>query len=112
MKRHCLTLDLKADEASIKAYDDWHTKVWPQVIHNIISSGIKSMEIYRVGNRLFMIMEVSNSFSFEKKAKVESSNKRVQEWEALMLQYQQPLPFAKPGEKWVLMNKIFDLNQQ
>jgi len=33
----------------------------------------------------------------------------VQEWEKLMWKYQQALPKAKPGEKWVLMNKIFEL---
>ncbi|WP_315824690.1 hypothetical protein [Paraflavitalea speifideaquila] len=27
-----------------------------------------------------------------------------------MWQYQQALPSAKPGEKWLLMNKIFDMN--
>lgn len=112
MIRHCLTLDLKDSEESIKAYDAWHAKVWPHVIHNIISLGIKDMQIYRVSTRLFMIMEVSNSFSFEKKALVESSNKKVQEWNALMLEFQEPLSYAKPGEKWVLMKKIFDLNQQ
>ncbi len=111
MKRHCLTLDLKDNEESIKAYDAWHSKVWPHVIHNIISSGIKEMQIYRVNTRLFMIIDVNSSFSFEKKASLESVNKKVQEWNALMLEFQEPLTYAKPGEKWVLMEKIFDLNQ-
>lgn len=112
MIRHCLTLDLKDSEESIATYDEWHAKVWPHVIHNIISLGIKEMQIYRVNTRLFMVMEVNNTFSFEKKALVESSNKKVQEWNSLMLQFQEPLAYAKPGEKWVLMKKIFDLNQQ
>lgn len=111
MKRHCLTLDLKNNEEMIKAYDEWHAKVWPQVIHNMISLGIREMQIYRVKTRLFMIIDVNDSFSFEKKASVESSNKKVQEWNALMLEFQEPLSYAKPGEKWVLMDKIFDLNQ-
>jgi L-rhamnose mutarotase len=29
-----------------------------------------------------------------------------------MWKYQQALPMAKPGEKWLLMDKIFDLKQQ
>jgi len=28
----------------------------------------------------------------------------------LMWKYQQALPSAKPGEKWVLMEKIFSVN--
>ena len=67
------------------------------------------MEIYRVSNRLFMIMEVNDDFSFEKKAMADAANEKVAEWEQLMWKYQQELPVAKPGEKWVLMGKIFSL---
>ena len=109
MKRYCFALDLKDDEELIKSYDHWHQKVWPQVIQSIFDSGIKNMEIYRISNRLFMIMEVGNEFTLEKKAKMDKDNFTVQEWEKLMWEFQQKLPFAKPGEKWVLMNKIFDI---
>jgi len=57
---------------------------------------------------MFMIMEVRDDFSFEGKDKMDKANPAVQEWEKLMWTYQQALPFAKPGEKWVLMKKIFD----
>jgi len=33
----------------------------------------------------------------------------VQEWEALMWKYQQPLPMARPGDKWLPMERIFKL---
>ena len=54
-----------------------------------------------------MIMEVRVGFSFKIKALADESNEKVQEWERLMWKYQQALPFAKPGEKWVAMKKIF-----
>ncbi|MBK0384157.1 L-rhamnose mutarotase [Pedobacter sp. SD-b] len=111
MIRYCFALDLVDDQELIKAYEDWHQKVWPQIIHSIVVSGIKNLEIYRVGNRLFMIMEVTSKFSFEKKVETDNKNPKVQEWEELMWKFQQPLPFAKSGEKWVLMDKIFDLNK-
>lgn len=58
-----------------------------------------------------MMMEVNDDFSFEKKAEADRSNKKVQEWEELMLQFQQPLTGSVNGEKWVLMNKIFELTE-
>jgi L-rhamnose mutarotase len=109
MDRYCLTLDLKDDPILIAEYEAWHQKVWPEIIHSIRSSGIENMQIYRFANRLFMIMEVNKKFSFEKKRTADAGNAKVQEWEELMWNYQQAIPGVKAGEKWVLMNKIFEL---
>lgn len=110
MKRYCLAVDLKNDEQLIAEYEQYHVRIWPEIEKSIRDAGITSMEIYRMGNRLFMIMEATDDFSFEKKAAMDAGNARVQEWEELMWHYQQALPTAKKGEKWVLMKKIFDLN--
>lgn len=110
MKRHCLALDLKDDASLIAEYEAYHRNVWPEILKSIHESGIEKMEIYRTGNRLFMIMEVNDTFSFEAKAHADQSNPKVQEWEQLMWKYQQALPGAKPGEKWKLMEKIFQTN--
>jgi L-rhamnose mutarotase len=111
MKRYCLAVDLVDDSTLIAEYEQWHIreKAWPEIIKSIIDSGIIDMQIYRVANRLFMIMEVDDTFSFERKAAMDADNPKVQEWEQLMWKFQQPMPFAKPGEKWVLMNQIFKL---
>ena len=109
MKRHCLTVDLKNDAGLIAEYEQQHKAIWPEIALSIRDAGIEHMEIYRVENRLFMIMEVSDDFSFEKKRASDEANTRVQEWENLMWKYQQALPYARPGEKWVLMEKIFQL---
>ena len=108
MKRYGLALDLKDDPRLIAAYEACHQQVWPEILKSIHDSGIVHMEIYRTGNRLFMIMEVRDDFSFEQKSIADSANPTVQKWETLMWNYQQALPFAKPGEKWVLMEKIFE----
>src|SRR6185436_6682895 len=109
MKRYCLTLDLKNDPTSINAYKEHHKAVWPEITQSIKDSGIYSMEIYLQTNRLFMIMETKDSFSFYAKSVQDAANPKVQEWEALMWKYQQALPTAAPGEKWMLMEKIFQL---
>ncbi|MEJ7589842.1 MAG: L-rhamnose mutarotase [Ferruginibacter sp.] len=109
MKKYCLACDLKDDDDLIKEYEAHHLDVWPEILESIRSAGIEQMEIYRLGNRLFMIMEVDDTFSFERKATADQSNKTVVEWEQMLWKYQQALPVAKPGEKWVLMDKIFAL---
>ncbi len=109
MKRYCLALDLKNDPQLIAVYEAHHKNVWPEIIASIKDAGIVSMEIYRIMNRLFMIMETTDDFSFEKKSASDSANEKVQQWEELMWKYQQTLPIAKPGEKWILTEKIFEL---
>ena len=108
-RRYCLALDLKDDPDLIADYERHHESVWPEITRSIRGAGIEDMEIYRVGNRLCMVMEVSEEFSFEAKAAADRADPRVQEWEALMWKYQQPLPMARPGEKWLLMERIFKL---
>jgi len=109
MKKYCLALDLKDDPKLIAEYEDYHKNVWPEIIESIKGSGIEVLDIYRTGNRMFMIIEADDNFSFEKKTAMDANNPKVQEWENLMWKFQQALPGAKRGEKWILMDKIFEL---
>jgi L-rhamnose mutarotase len=108
-RRYCLTLDLKDDPKLIADYKRYHQKIWPEITRSIKDAGIEDMEIYLLGTRMFMIMEVNEMFSFEAKKKADELNPKVQEWEALMWRFQQSLPEAEPGEKWLLMDRIFSL---
>ena len=111
MKKYCLALDLKDDVDKINEYKDYHQDIWPEISKSLKDSGILNAEIYNTGNRLFMIIEVDITFSFENKLKMDLENPKVQEWEELMWNYQQALPQSEKGSKWVLMDKIFDLNK-
>jgi L-rhamnose mutarotase len=108
-RRFCLTLDLKDDPKLIAEYKRYHEKIWPEIKESIKNSGIRDMEIYLLGTRMFMIMEVDDKFSFDAKSEADRGNPKVQEWEKLMWKFQEPLPQAKPGEKWMLMERIFKL---
>ena len=110
-RRYCLTLDLKGDSNLIAEYTRHHERVWPEITKSIKDSGIEDMEIYLLGTRMFMVMEVNEKFSFEAKAEADRDNPKVREWEELMWKFQQPLPEAKPGEKWLLMDRIFKLEK-
>ena len=109
MKRFALTLDLKNDPKLIEQYIRHHESVWPEILESIRGSGITGMEIFHVDTRLFMLMETTDAFTFEHKNKLDQENVKVQEWERLMDEYQQRLPFATNDEKWVLMHRIFKL---
>lgn len=108
-RRYCLALDLKDDPQLINEYKRYHQNVWPEITQSIRDSGIEAMEIYLLGTRMFMIMDVNAGFSFDAKAEADRNNPKVQEWEKLMWRFQQPTPQARPGEKWLLMETIFTL---
>jgi L-rhamnose mutarotase len=110
-RRFCLTLDLKDDPKLIAEYKRYHKQIWPEITESIKDSGIEDMEIYLFGTRMFMIIEVNESFSFEAKAKADQSNPKVQAWETLMGTFQKVLPQAQPGEKWLLMERVFKLEE-
>lgn len=112
MTRYALALDLNDDPALIAEYEAYHKAVWPEILESIRSAGILNMEIYRLANRLFMIMEVSDNFRFEAKAAADAANTKVQEWEQLMWRYQKAIPGGKEGEKWRLMECIFSLKSE
>lgn len=109
MNKFCFALDLIDDPELIAEYEQYHQNVWSEVKQSILNSGIINMEIYRVQNRLFMIVEADENFSFRAKNEADKNNPKVQEWEELMWKFQQQLPNSKPGEKWQLMDKIFSL---
>ncbi len=109
MQRFCLTLDLIDDPESIKEYEQHHApgSAWPKVTQHDLDCGIVNIEIFRSGNRMCMLLETDDAFTWEKKAEMDSQNPVIAEWESLMWTYQQAIPWAREGEKWVLMKRIF-----
>ncbi len=111
MRRYCLALDLKDDPALIAEYEQLHREIWPEIRKSMVDAGVKNLEMYRITNRMVMILEVDESFTLERKAAMHETNPKVIEWENLMWKFQKPLPGAKPGEKWKVMEKFYQLNE-
>jgi L-rhamnose mutarotase len=107
MPRCCMTLDLKDDPQLIAEYREYHERVWPEVLQSLRDAGIEDMEIYLFGNRLVMMLDTCEGFSFEGKLKADAQNPKVCEWEELMGKYQQASPASKP--KWHQMDRVFKL---
>lgn len=107
---HVLLLDLKDDPVLIAEYERYHRAVWASVKTHLRQSGVIDMRIYRLGTRLVMVMETTADFSFTVLAENANKNPAVTEWEHLMSRFQQPLPQAAFGEKWLLTTPIFSLN--
>ena len=112
--RRVLLLDLKHDPELIARYEAWHAAgaVPRPVVESIRAADIRSMEIYRSGNRLVLVMETGPDFDPAAKAEMDASNPDVVAWEALMSRFQQPLPWAGKGEKWLEAKRIFALGDQ
>jgi len=111
MKRYCQTLDLRDDPGMIEKYVEAHSHVWPEIMEGIKSVGILDMQIFRRGNRLFMIMDTVDDFDFEKDNARLATLPRQAEWEAYVAQFQGCDPAAPSTGKWKLMEKIFELEK-
>ena len=111
-RRHCLALDLKDDPALIRDYKKHHERIWPEIRDHLTTAGVVDMQIYALGTRLFMIMDVTDAFTFDAMDALAAANPKVQEWEDLMWRYQAPTPWTPQGQKWVKMEAIFDLASQ
>jgi L-rhamnose mutarotase len=111
MMTYCLALDLNDDKDLIAEYIRYHEpgNIWPEVVAQIRSEGVVSEEIYLLGTRMVMVLHTTDDFSFEAKASSDLANPTMRAWEKLMWKFQKPIPQAKPGEKWVLMEKIFEV---
>ena len=111
LNRYCLALDLVDDPEKIAEYIEYHKpkNAWPQITANMRELGIRDMEIYCLGDRLFMIMETDSEFDPNRQPSTQEGRTKSEEWETLMWQFQKPVKWAKPGEKWVKMEKMYDL---
>lgn len=111
MKRYCQTLDLYNDPELIASYVEEHKHVWEEIKEGIRSVGILDMQIYLLGNRLFMIMDTTDDFDWEKDNARLATLPRQAEWEAYMSKFQVSEPGQASHHKWRLLTRIFSLNQ-
>ena len=111
VKRYCQTMDLKEDPELIKEYCYWHSAehIWSEIPAGIRAVGIRNMEIYRLGTRLFMIVETDDDFDWDASFARLATLDRQAEWEDFVARFQKTEPGSSSAEKWQLMEQIFKL---
>ena len=95
----------------IEKYCEAHAHVWPEIQAGIREVGILYMQIFRLGTRLFMIMDTVDDFDFVKDNARLATLPRQAEWEAYVARFQGCDPDAPSTDKWQLMERIFKLDE-
>ena len=110
MNRHVLTLDLRDDPAVVAAYREYHAKVWPDVVSEpSANAGVRSMDIYLLGRRLVMVLDLQDGLDLAHVFERHASSGATVGVEELMKSLQQPAPGARDGEWWARMEQVFVL---
>ena len=111
--RRCFAVDLVNDPDMIARYEAWHAAGGPPaaITAAIRADDVRELENWRVGNRMFMMLEQGPGYDPEAKAAQDAANPDVQAWDALMRTFQKPLPFA-PDQTWTEMRRIYALSEQ
>jgi L-rhamnose mutarotase len=117
LRRECFAVDLKDHPACIESYKQWHRPGEPprEVTESLRTAGIAELDIYLIGNRLFMVIDFTPEYSEPAKAAADASNAHVKAWNSLMNELQQELPFAagdRASGKWRPMEHIYSLAAQ
>lgn len=117
LRRECFAVDLKEHPACIESYRHWHRPGGPprEVTAALRTAGIVALDIYLIGNRLFMVIDFTPEYSAQRKAAADATDPHVQAWNALMNELQQELPFGggdAASGKWRPMEHIYSLAAQ
>ena len=111
-RRHVLTVNLKDDPGVVELYRRHHREVWPEVQASLGRVGVQEMDIYLLGRRLVMVVEMRDGLDYRAAFRTHaSSSQRVAEWERLMQSLQEPSADARAGEWWAAMEPVFHLEQ-
>jgi L-rhamnose mutarotase len=112
-KRYCKTLRLQNDAHLISEYKKLHAagEAWPEITQGMREVGILDMEIYLLGDQLFMIMDTVPDFDHDYAMQLLATKPRQTEWEATVGRFQRTSAGATANEKWQLMERIYKLDE-
>ena len=114
VKTFAQTIDLIDDPERIAEYERHHRAVWPEVVRGLLRIGIRRMQLWRVGSRLFMTFQAPDEFDPRHDYQSYAEDPRCAEWDRLMRTYQRRTGLTEPGDDawWTPMRQIFELEEQ
>ena len=109
MQRFVKTLRLNPTPEAVEAYKKAHDEIWPEIVEGIRQVGVASMELYRNGYDMVMIMEVPDNIDVEAAMNKLSQLPRQSEWEEYVGRFQQCNEGDTSADKWHPMELLFTL---
>lgn len=107
LRRYVRIMDLRDDPATLAAYDRAHMvgQTPVEIVAAQHRHGIAEMEIFRAGNRLVMLMDVTDAFDPDGLDAERAVQDVIDRWHLRMAEYQRP-PFAD-GVAWPEAHRVF-----
>lgn len=85
-------------------YDEAHQHVWPELLAELASAGVREYSIFRREQELFLYMLVPDFQAFLKTMATSDVNQR---WQQTMAPLFEPVPSLSPGEPFAMMQEVF-----
>jgi hypothetical protein len=105
-----LTANLVEDSAKQQQYLNYHAtqfQKWPEVGLGFCNASFQQLLVFRQGRQLMLVISIPHGASLDElNPKTVLNNPRVNDWNALMKQYQEGLPGTKSGEVWVFLKLV------
>lgn len=102
MQRKAFQLRVRAER--IAEYEQAHRHVWPELLRELESFGVRDYSIFRRGQELFLYMRVPDFDVLLAQMAASDVNRR---WQATMAPFFEPVPSLQPGEPFAMMEEIF-----
>ena len=88
------------------AYDEAHRHVWPELIAELETCGVREYSIFRRGCELFLYMLVPDFQALLTHLAASDVDRR---WQQAMAPLFDPVPSLKQGETFAMMEEVFYL---
>jgi hypothetical protein len=105
-----LMANLVKDSTKQQEYLNYHAtqfQQWPEVTKGFCTASFQQLLVFRQQRRLMLVISIPKGASLDElNPKTSENNPRVDDWNALMKQYQEGLQGTEPGETWVVATPV------
>ena len=111
MKEIAFALDLEDEPDTIRKYREWHGRAWPDIMRGMAACGVRCQNIYLIGNRLFMVLQVEDEFDYRRDfGRYLEKGPHAKEWDGFLKRGRQPVPWVGEGDGRAPIERVRGLN--